>query len=224
LGRTPKDIDFVVVVEPGTPDPWNEMIGNLTLMGFDIVTQARKFGTCKATCKKGFEFGGRQLRGAFDFVLARREVGGDGRYPDAVEAGTLYDDLKRRDFTMNAMAKTAAGQLIDPFDGRYSIENKRIFPVGDVLTRFREDHLRILRALRFHVTLGFGMCDSIYIAIYKLIEDSNAFSGVSDERMRDEMHAMFSHDTERAINVLSKTRLLHLFGNRLWLKPTLESR
>ena len=80
----------------------------------------------------------------------------DGRRPDAVAfTPSLTEDLARRDFTINAMACGADGVLVDPFGGRADLEAGVIRCVGDPDTRFREDALRILRALRFSSVLGF---------------------------------------------------------------------
>lgn len=74
----------------------------------------------------------------------------DGRHPDSVELGAeLRDDLARRDFTINAMCWTPQGGLVDMFGGQEDLINRTIRCVGDPEERFREDALRILRALRF---------------------------------------------------------------------------
>ena len=80
----------------------------------------------------------------------------DHRRPDSVSfIPDLEGDLKRRDFTINAMAQTRGGQLIDPFGGRGDIAGKTIRCVGEPDKRFGEDALRMLRALRFSAVLGF---------------------------------------------------------------------
>lgn len=97
--------------------------------------------------------------GKVEVTTFRREAGyADGRHPDAVffDAG-LYEDLGRRDFTMNAMALSADGTLIDPFGGREDLERKLIRCVGDPDARFGEDALRMLRAVRFSAQLDFGI-------------------------------------------------------------------
>ncbi|MBP3322554.1 MAG: HD domain-containing protein [Clostridia bacterium] len=80
----------------------------------------------------------------------------DGRHPDDVQfSSSLIEDLKRRDFTVNAMAMTAEGEIIDPFGGREDLTNRTIRAVGDPFCRFEEDALRILRAVRFASVLDF---------------------------------------------------------------------
>ncbi len=82
----------------------------------------------------------------------------DGRRPDSIRfSSNLKEDLARRDFTMNAMAMDAAGRLYDPFGGAKDLERGLIRCVGEPGRRFREDGLRILRALRFAAVLGFSM-------------------------------------------------------------------
>ncbi len=89
----------------------------------------------------------------------RREEGyGDGRHPDRVEfQASLEQDLARRDFTINAMALGPDGAVIDPFGGQADLEKGLIRAVGDPATRFGEDALRILRAIRFCAQLGFAI-------------------------------------------------------------------
>lgn len=80
----------------------------------------------------------------------------DGRHPDQVRFVTsLKEDLRRRDFTVNAMAMDLRGELADPFGGRADLEARTIRAVGDPEARFREDGLRILRALRFAAVLDY---------------------------------------------------------------------
>ncbi|MCI1956290.1 MAG: HD domain-containing protein [Oscillospiraceae bacterium] len=82
----------------------------------------------------------------------------DGRHPDAVAfTGSLKEDLARRDFTINALAYRPGSGLVDLFGGRDDLAGRRIRCVGEADRRFREDGLRILRALRFASVLGFSI-------------------------------------------------------------------
>ena len=82
----------------------------------------------------------------------------DGRHPDRVDfSADLSEDLARRDFTMNAIAWNPAAGIVDPFDGRRAIEERKIIAVGEPRRRFEEDALRILRGLRFASVLGFSL-------------------------------------------------------------------
>lgn len=89
----------------------------------------------------------------------RRESGyGDARHPDRVTFDTdLNGDLARRDFTVNAMALGADEEVIDPYGGREDLAQGIIRAVGDPMTRFSEDALRILRGVRFAAQLGFAI-------------------------------------------------------------------
>jgi len=82
----------------------------------------------------------------------------DGRRPDSVSfTPSLEDDLRRRDFTINAMAYSPKSGLVDPFSGHDDLKAGLVRAVGDANERFREDYLRIIRAYRFAATLGFEL-------------------------------------------------------------------
>lgn len=82
----------------------------------------------------------------------------DGRHPDSVAfTSSLEEDLKRRDFTMNAIAMDENGEIVDPFGGREDVRDGVIRAVGDPDLRFSEDGLRIMRAMRFAAVLGFDI-------------------------------------------------------------------
>lgn len=109
----------------------------------------------------------------------------DGRHPDKVSfAKTIDEDLSRRDFTCNAIACDSRGNLCDPFGGITDINNKVLKCVGKPNERFAEDHLRILRALRFSAQLGFNINTDTESAIRKMKDTINS---VSAERIREEM-------------------------------------
>lgn len=109
----------------------------------------------------------------------------DNRRPDMVTFSTnIADDLKRRDFTINALAYSPSkGQLIDNFKGQEDITAQTIQTVGDAAERLTEDALRIMRAVRFHVELGFILSRETEKAI---IEHGYLLEKISKERIRDE--------------------------------------
>ena len=112
----------------------------------------------------------------------------DGRHPDSVEyTSNLIEDLKRRDFTINAMAYNPSIGLIDAFDGIGDIERKCITCVGEAEQRFHEDALRILRAIRFSAQLGFEVSDCTKDAIKKL---APTLEKISAERIHTEMEKL----------------------------------
>lgn len=109
----------------------------------------------------------------------------DGRHPDQVSAArNIEEDLKRRDFTINAMAYHPERGLLDPFGGQCDIEAGVIRTVGNPRERFKEDALRILRACRFVSQLGFQMNEATFQAA---LSQKSLLGGVAMERMRDEM-------------------------------------
>ena len=92
----------------------------------------------------------------------------DNRRPDSVIfVSTVQEDLSRRDFTVNAIAYNQYENIIDPFGGQEDIKNAIIRTVGNPDTRFDEDALRILRAIRFASTLGFSIEDETKESIHK---------------------------------------------------------
>lgn len=109
----------------------------------------------------------------------------DGRHPNSVEfSSKLVDDLKRRDFTINAMAYNNTTHLVDEFHGIDDLNNKIIRCVGNAAERFSEDALRMMRAIRFSAQLGFDIEASTHDAILAL---APTISKVSMERVEIEL-------------------------------------
>ena len=131
----------------------------------------------------------------------------DGRRPEEVRfSDSLEEDLKRRDFTINAMAMDLDGKIYDPYGGKIDLANKLIKAVGDPLVRFEEDKLRILRAVRFATTYDFTIEEKTYAAIKEKSKDINQ---VSKERIRDELNKILLLDRpSKGIYLLEKTGLL----------------
>jgi len=116
----------------------------------------------------------------------------DGRRPDSVEfTDDLIEDLSRRDFTINAMAYNDEEGLIDPFGGYDDLQNKTIRCVGNPNERFQEDALRMLRALRFNVELGFPNSEKTMKAIHK---NYRLLANVSAERIQGELNRILTTD------------------------------
>lgn len=114
----------------------------------------------------------------------------DRRHPDHVSfVQTIDQDLERRDFTMNAIAMDTSGNIIDPFSGQSDIKNKQIRAVGDSYERFREDPLRIIRAIRFSSQLGFRVETETFNA---MLEVKEALSTLAVERLASEMTHFFA--------------------------------
>ncbi len=169
LGREPKDWDVATSAFPDTVMwlfPYNLAVGSSIEHGTVTVV----------------------VDGEHIEVTTFRTEGeySDNRRPDTVELGvTLQDDLRRRDFTMNAIAyDPITDTLIDPFLGQGHIADGIIRCVGKPELRFAEDGLRIMRALRFQATLGFRLEDSVVGGIRTCLA---SLRGVSGERFRDEL-------------------------------------
>ena len=227
LGVPSKDHDFSVVMPPGTPEPFSAMRKSLEERGVEIFVETEEFLTIRGR----FSRTDQEYPGiAADFVLARKDSStSDGRRPDYVEPGTLYDDLARRDFTVNAMALTRGASeeiLIDPFNGRKDLENMKLRFVGDPMTRIREDALRVMRAYRFCVTKGFTFEYETYEAIENNVEEICALlRKISEERRADELAKMFNYDTLGSLDILYKMdeRLAaSVFAGRVRLTSTLK--
>lgn len=108
----------------------------------------------------------------------------DSRHPDKVVfSENLKEDLKRRDFTINAIAMNKKGEIIDIFGGRGDLQTKTIRTVGNAAERFKEDSLRIMRALRFASQLDFEIDFETSKQIHKL---AYLLKNISVERIRDE--------------------------------------
>ncbi len=109
----------------------------------------------------------------------------DNRHPREVSfTRNLRDDLARRDFTVNAMAMSRSGEIVDLFGGREDLKNGVIRSVGDARCRFEEDGLRIMRALRFSATLDFEIAHDTAAAIDSMCE---LLRGISVERINAEL-------------------------------------
>lgn len=109
----------------------------------------------------------------------------DHRHPSQVQfSAELAEDLRRRDFTINAMAYNQEQGLVDLFGGMQDLQRKRICCVGDAYERFQEDALRILRAVRFSAQLGFSIESDTEKALRELAQ---SLSYVSEERIQAEL-------------------------------------
>ena len=239
LGVKSKDIDFTCVLSSEEIVPRRTKKGKLieqtafeimeqelTRRGFKIFLRTPEFLTIRA------QFPVNHHPAAIvhstpgltaDFVLARKEGDyTDGRRPDKVEPGTLEDDLRRRDFTMNAIAKDTEGNLIDPFNGVQDIKDGIIRAVGSPRERFQEDALRIVRAMRFSITKNF-VIEAETLRAMSLLRRTVA--GVSAERVREELTKMFNHDPLRTIYVLDDLNMLPIiFDMGINFQPTMKQK
>lgn len=213
LGVKSNDIDYSVVA-----DSFLDMEHWLADHSYEIFLTKEEYGTIRAKSPDGE---------VADFVLARRDgYYSDGRHPDEVLPGSLYDDLARRDFTMNAIAKRADGLIIDPFGGRADIEACIIRAVGDPVERINEDALRALRAVRFQVTKGFRIEPDLKWAIRTEATRIKLMESVPAERIHAELFKMFKFEPLTALEAMTSYPTLFqvALDKGVWLKPTLEQR
>lgn len=143
----------------------------------------------------------------FEITTFRRDSSyEDKRRPTGVVfADTIEDDLKRRDFTINAMA-LRKGKLIDPFGGQADIEKKILRSVGNPIERISEDYLRALRAVRFAANLGFSIENDLKKAIRDKVKN---LSFISVERQVVEINKiLMGPDPARGIRLLDEVGLL----------------
>jgi len=165
LGFTPKDWD---ITTSARPDEIKKIFPRTIDTGIEHGTVTVLIG------KNGFEVTTYRVDGKYK----------DGRHPESVEfTPSLLEDLKRRDFTINAMAYNEKNGLIDEFGGRLDLKNGIIRSVGDPRKRFSEDGLRMMRAIRFSARLGFKIDSETYDAIKEL---HTLIRKISFERIRDE--------------------------------------
>ena len=226
LGVNSKDVDFVAVPTQKfdtADDAFNALVAHLKETGFKVFLETPEFFTVRAQVPDGHSL--KERTNVADFVLARKDgPSSDGRRPDFVLPGTLMDDLQRRDFTVNAMA-ILDGELIDPFGGREDLDNRLIRFVGNPMDRIAEDGLRVMRALRFHITKGFDVDVETWDAVNSEFA-AEMLMKVSTERIREELDKMFFFNTVQSMETLSDVRRSlkrAIFRDGLRLMPTLKS-
>ena len=133
----------------------------------------------------------------------------DGRHPKEVTfTASLEEDLKRRDFTINAMAYNDRAGLVDLFGGTSDLKSGIIKAVGNPRERFTEDALRMLRALRFSAQLGFDIEEDTYQAICDL---APTLEKISAERIQVEMVKLVTSDHPERMRDVYKTGLTKVF-------------
>jgi len=224
LGLHTKDIDFTVVIDQrgenlSVDEGWAFMKHFLLNEGFKIFLETKDCFTVRAMFPKGHQHEGLVA----DFVLARKEVGViNGTRKPILELGTLSDDLMRRDFTVNALAKDENGLIIDEWRGLQALQQKTLRTPLDPMVTLMDDPLRLLRALRFSITKGFRIATPLMDAMLQKGLLDKLSEVVSQERMREEVQKMMQHDTVKSLKLLSSIPGLLdvVFSDGLWLMPT----
>jgi hypothetical protein len=191
LKRSPEDWDITTSAKP-------EEVKKLFSTTIDTGLQ---HGTVTVVIEKeGFEVTTFRLDGDYT----------DGRHPDRVAfTSSLTEDLRRRDFTINAMAYSEKTGLIDEFDGERDLEDGVIRAVGEAKERFSEDALRMLRAIRFAGQLNFKIADETFDAIKEL---SSNISKVSVERIAKELEKLLLSGNPEYIALVYETGIFSVIA------------
>ncbi|MGH9449340.1 MAG: CCA tRNA nucleotidyltransferase [Terriglobia bacterium] len=191
MGREPKDYDVATSARPERVQalfPESLMVG----AQFGVVMLPREEGAIEVATFRS------------DGLYA------DGRHPSGVRyAGTAKEDVARRDFTINGLLyDPQEGRVIDYTGGQEDIRARRIRAIGDPGKRFREDHLRMLRAVRFATRLGFSLDATVLSSIQEL---RGLMQEVSRERVRDEILKILTEGApRRGFELLDQTGLLEI--------------
>ncbi|QDT10450.1 CCA tRNA nucleotidyltransferase [Planctomycetes bacterium K23_9] len=201
LGRVPKDFD---VATNATPESVREIFGKRRTLAFGA-----SFGVIAVLPPKADR---NKLSDAIPptEVATFRSDGeySDGRRPDSVRYGTAEEDALRRDFTINGMFyDLASRKVIDFVDGASDLQSGTLRTIGDPLDRFKEDKLRMLRAVRFATTLNFRIEEATQAAIQQF---GSEISVVSGERIGAEMRKVLcSPHAAKGIQWLNDCGLLN---------------
>lgn len=173
LGCAIEDID---IATPLTPD---EVTKRLQAAGLGAVPTGIEHGTVTAIANGK----------PFEITTLRRDVATDGRRATVAFTTDWTEDAKRRDFTMNALYASAAGEVFDFTGGLADLKAGRVRFVGDAVARIREDYLRILRLFRFHARYGKGELDAA--ALHAAAAERAGLAKLSGERIAKEMLRLF---------------------------------
>ena len=229
LGLQSKDIDFTFVLDDLSQtieQGFQLMTDWMTDKGFQIFLSTPECFTIRAKFPKNDPNEGLVA----DFVMARKEIGYvEGTRRPILALGSLEDDLLRRDFTLNAMAVSEDGDLIDLFGGKEDLEHSLLRTPMPAKQTMMDDPLRIMRALRFKITKGFSISDDIWLAMMQPEILDKLRTTVSAERIREELFKMMKHDTVATLRLLNLVDSKSIpgfmdlvFDRGLWLKPTFE--
>lgn len=190
LGREPQDWDITTSAKP---------VQVKALFPRTVDTGLQHGTVTVVLDREGFEVTTYRVDGKYE----------DGRHPREVTfTPSLEEDLKRRDLTINAMAYNDTRGLVDIFGGLEDIEKKRVRCVGDPQSRFREDALRILRAIRFSAQLGYDIEEETRQALAEL---APTLSRISAERIQAELVKLVTSPNPDYIRVAYETGVTRFF-------------
>lgn len=188
LGEAPKDYD---IATNATPEEVKKIFPKTIPVG-------EKFGVVIVVLEdENFEIATFRAEGVYS----------DGRRPDTVTFTSPKEDALRRDFTINGLLYDPLSEkVLDYVGGQKDIQARRIQTIGDPEKRFKEDKLRLLRAIRFASTLSFELERETFEAVKRLASE---IQGVSPERIRDELVKIFTRKgAGRGLELLSESGLL----------------
>ncbi len=190
LGKEPQDWD---ITTSATPEEMKQIFSKTIDTGIQHGTVTVRMGG------ESYEVTTYRIDGEYE----------DGRHPKQVQyTSNLREDLRRRDFTINAMAYSDNAGLVDMFEGEQDLKEKRIRAVGNPMERFSEDALRMLRAVRFAAQLGFSIESETKEAIKELAPNLRQ---VSKERIHTEFVKLLSSPHPEEVLVCYETGLLAQF-------------
>lgn len=190
LSRTPQDWDITTSAKPYQVKE---------LFRHTIDTGIQHGTVTVMIAHEGFEVTTYRIDGEYE----------DARHPkEVLFTSNLREDLRRRDFTINAMAYNETEGLVDAFDGMGDLQRGVIRCVGSAEERFSEDALRMLRAIRFAAQLGFGIEEETKAAIMKL---SGNIGKVSAERIQVELVKLLVSDHPEELETAYLTGLTKIF-------------
>lgn len=175
---------------------------------YDVTTSATPeevMSIFKKTVPTGLKHGTVEVHthdGAYDVTTYRMDGEYEAhRYPkNVIFVDDLVEDLRRRDITINAIAYNPEKGVIDPFNGTEDISGRIVRAVGNPILRFKEDALRILRAVRLSTTLNFNIEEN---TLQAMVETMEGLRFISEERIRDELNnILLSKNPARGIRML----------------------
>ncbi|MCI9061582.1 MULTISPECIES: CCA tRNA nucleotidyltransferase [Romboutsia] len=193
LNLTPNDYDITTNAKP-------KEIMNI-FKDYKIIDTGIKHGTVSIILNNNiYEITTYRIEGEYE----------NNRRPKTVEfTSSIEEDLRRRDFTINAMAYNKQFGIIDKFNGLEDLQNRIIKTVGNPDERFKEDGLRMIRAIRFSSKLGFNIDENTLNGIYK---NSYIIKNISTERINDEFTKILLSDNPQNIILLYKTNIFKYLG------------
>lgn len=201
LNKEPKDYDFTSPLQP------NEIEKRIKTANKKTYTIGKKFGTIGMKVNEKF----------IEITTFRTEqYEKNNRKPKVEFTKSIIEDLSRRDFTINAIAKRMNGHIIDPFKGQIDLRNKIIRAVGKANARFDEDPLRLLRAVRFATQLEFVID---FNTLLSMIKTNYKILSISKERWMLELDKiLLTKKPSIGLNYLAYTHLLHFIIPELSLQ------